>query len=65
MLIKFFGLRRSGNHAVINWILGLEPNMLFFNQVELYADPIATHSYDIVRIRRFCKKLLYLFKVYC
>ncbi len=44
LLIKFFGLRRSGNHAVANWILGLEENMLFLNQINLYEDPVATHS---------------------
>lgn len=34
-LIKFFGLRRSGNHAVLNWLLGQDPeSMLFFNQVQ-------------------------------
>ncbi len=44
LLIKFFGLRRSGNHAVINWILGLENDILFFNQVNLYEDPVITHS---------------------
>ena len=31
-LIKVFGLQRSGNHAIINWILGLDAeHMLFFN----------------------------------
>ncbi|MFD1510678.1 hypothetical protein [Lacimonas salitolerans] len=31
-LIKVFGIQRSGNHAILNWLLGLEThNMLFFN----------------------------------
>ena len=31
-LIKVFGLQRSGNHVIINWILGLDAeHMLFFN----------------------------------
>lgn len=33
-LIKIFGLQRSGNHAVINWLLGLNAErMLFFNML--------------------------------
>lgn len=32
-LITLFGLQRSGNHAIINWILGLEDGMLFYNNV--------------------------------
>ena len=34
-LYKFFGLQRSGNHAVINWLIGLnQENTLFFNMVK-------------------------------
>lgn len=33
-LWKFFGLQRSGNHAILNWLIGLDPeNTLFFNMV--------------------------------
>ena len=39
-LFKFFGLQRSGNHAVINWLLRLdEKNILFFNMVEAHRRP--------------------------
>ena len=31
-LIKVFGIIRSGNHPIINWIMGLTQNKgLFFN----------------------------------
>ncbi len=39
-LIKFFGLQRSGNHAVLNWILGLDRGLLFFNSVRPYSSPL-------------------------
>lgn len=33
-LCKFFGLQRSGNHAVISWLIGLDQeNTFFFNMV--------------------------------
>lgn len=33
-LCKFFGLQRSGNHAIINWLIGLDQDRtLFFNMV--------------------------------
>lgn len=33
-LWKCFGLQRSGNHAIINWIIGLnQKETLFFNMV--------------------------------
>lgn len=33
-LCKFFGLQRSGNHAILNWLIGLDQeNTLFFNMV--------------------------------
>lgn len=33
-LWKFFGLQRSGNHAILNWLIGLDQeNTLFFNLV--------------------------------
>lgn len=33
-LWKFFGLQRSGNHAILNWLIGLDQeNTLFFNMV--------------------------------
>lgn len=38
-LWKFFGLQRSGNHAVLNWLLGLDqPNTLLFHQVRAGED---------------------------
>lgn len=44
ILIKFFGMRRNGNHAAINWILGLAENPVFLNMVTPYSDPVATHA---------------------
>ena len=37
-LINFFGLQRSGNHGVINWILGLDEGILFYNNVHPNKD---------------------------
>lgn len=62
MLIRFFGLRRSGNHAVINWLLGLLERPLFLNDVALYGSPIRTFSTVTappgVRTLRFGNRLL-------
>ncbi|WP_022728611.1 hypothetical protein [Fodinicurvata sediminis] len=43
-LWKLFGLQRSGNHPIINWLMGLDQeNTLFFNRrkpgVDLFDDP--------------------------
>ena len=36
-LIKVFGIIRSGNHPIINWIMGLTQNKgLFFNNRKVY-----------------------------
>lgn len=38
-LCKFFGLQRSGNHAILNWLIGLDQeNTLFFNMVRPGSD---------------------------
>jgi hypothetical protein len=38
-VVNFFGLQRSGNHAVLNWLLGLdEENSLFFNNIQIEQD---------------------------
>nr|WP_163503426.1 hypothetical protein [Halomonas socia] len=38
-LWKLFGLQRSGNHAIINWMIGLDQeNVLFFNNVRPGGD---------------------------
>lgn len=62
MLIRFFGLRRSGNHAVINWLLGLLERPLFLNDVALYGSPVQTFSTVTVprgvRTLRFGNRLL-------
>lgn len=40
-LYKFFGLQRSGNHAVINWLVGLDQQgFIFFNNVD-WKKPIS------------------------
>lgn len=55
-LWKFFGLQRSGNHAILNWLIGLDQgNTLFFNLVRPGKDlleepsgislPEGTHAY--------------------
>ncbi|WP_161490476.1 hypothetical protein [Roseovarius indicus] len=44
-LIKVFGLQRSGNHAVLNWLLSLDQeNMLFFNNLKLDQDILEAPS---------------------
>lgn len=44
MILKIFGLQRSGNHTVINWLLGLEGfNPLFFNYVDPYRSPLKNY----------------------
>lgn len=43
MILSVFGLQRSGNHMLINWLIGLEGfNPLFFNYVKLYESPVKT-----------------------
>ena len=39
--IRVFGLKRSGNHAIINWILGMIPNnCVFINNLSGFKDPL-------------------------
>ncbi|MEM0979381.1 MAG: hypothetical protein AAGH78_03810 [Cyanobacteria bacterium P01_H01_bin.58] len=37
--IRFIGLRRSGNHAVLHWIRAQEPNAKFLNNVSVETSP--------------------------
>lgn len=38
LLIRFFGIRRSGNHAVIYWLLNHEKDSFFFNDCNIPLD---------------------------
>src|SRR5579871_3131225 len=39
--IQFFGLQRSGNHAILSWIFQqFEEPVYFFNMVKPFTDPI-------------------------
>ena len=53
--IRFVGLQRSGNHAVINWILSQELGKIcFLNFVKSKTNPFITATQD--RLPRFCKQ---------
>lgn len=45
-LLRIYGMRRSGNHALINWIMRNAPggNGLFMNNCRVGGDPIVTCS---------------------
>lgn len=44
--IQFFGLQRSGNHAVLSWIFQqFDEPVFFFNNVTHFSDPIRNFHY--------------------
>lgn len=45
--IRIYGLRRSGNHGIIRWLLGhMTDNFIFLNNVKLNINPFRSRYYD-------------------
>jgi hypothetical protein len=52
--MRFVGLQRCGNHAIINWVLSqCRGKMLFLNFITPNSNPYMTAAQD--RLPRFCK----------
>jgi len=52
---RIFGMKRSGNHCIINWIASHFDKVLFFNDVVCYRSPICEANNNVFDIPQYQK----------
>lgn len=52
---RIFGMMRSGNHCIINWIAGHFDEVYYFNDVLCYRNPLELHNNNVFDVPQYVK----------